>query len=106
MEARSSVWEERLLLLLSAGTLTFSHQCRQKTCDPGAENSPGNGSSTWVISLWWAWAFAEIDLRLYFLILGDLALSFAPKMQPKTVPKLNRKEVWPDENDLNATKVK
>lgn len=72
----------------------------------GLKTALGVRSSTWVISLWWAWAFAEIDLRLYFLILGDLALSFAPKMQPKTVPKLNRKEVWPDENDLNATKVK
>lgn len=42
MEAGSGAWEERLLLLLSARTLTFSHQCRQEACDPGAENSPGS----------------------------------------------------------------
>lgn len=58
----------------------------------GLKTAQGVRSSTWVISLWWACVFAEIDLRLYFLILGDLALSFAPKMQPKTVPKLNIKE--------------
>lgn len=57
-----------------------------------------------VICLWCECVFAKINLRLYFLIPGDLALSFASKMQPKTVPKLNIKEVWPDQNDLNAQK--
>lgn len=56
--------------------------------------------------MWCERVFAEIDLRLYSLIPGDLALSFASKMQPKTVPKLNIREVWPDQNDLKATEVK
>ena len=70
----------------------------------GLKTALGVRSSTWVISLWCACVFAKINLRLYFLILGDMALSFAPKCSQKLF--LNIKEVWPDQNDLNATKVK